>query len=465
MGGVAAALAKAGYVVQGSETDLYEPMKSYLADSGVRVFPDFLGEHLDQFAPDIVVVGNAVSRGANPELEHALNLRLTIKSLPEIISEGLIARNQSVVIAGTHGKTTTTSMVAHLLDQGGWNPGFMIGGVPGNFDVSCRPVPSNRHNTDSGLFVIEGDEYDSAYFDKRSKFLHYRPTVGVVNNIEFDHADIFSSLEDVLKSFRLFIRTVPENGLLLVNGDDPNIAGLLADKVSPVETFGLGEQNDWRATDIESGEFGVRFNVHKKGTLVGSFMCPLPGEHNARNLLAAIAVADFYGVPVHTLQAATESYVPPKRRMQELATWRGRTVIDDFAHHPTAIRETLRAVAARYPGRRIFVSFEPRSNTTTRNLFQRELEECFEGASGVLLGALDRPWRYSESERLDTGALQNALQQKGMFTFAIENDLAGTTDWGKYHFEKLSEWTREGDVIVLLSNGNLGGLRAMLSSG
>lgn len=465
MGGVAAALAKAGYVVQGSETDLYEPMKSYLADSGVQVFPEFSGKHLDQFAPDLVVVGNAVSRGVNPELEHALNLRLPIKSLPEIISEGLIARNQSVVIAGTHGKTTTTSMTAHLLHEGGWNPGFMIGGVPGNFDVSCRPVPAERHNTDQGLFVIEGDEYDSAYFDKRSKFLHYRPTVGVVNNIEFDHADIFSNLDDVLKSFRLFIRTVSENGLLLVNGDDPNIARLLGDKVSPIATFGLGEHNDWRATRIESGEFGVRFHVQKEGRAFGTFSCALPGEHNARNLLAAIAVADFYGVPVHTLQAATESYVPPKRRMQELATWQGRTVIDDFAHHPTAIRETLRAVAARYPGRRIFVSFEPRSNTTTRNLFQRELEECFEGASGVLLGALDRPWRYSDEERLDTVALQAALQRQGMFTFAIENDLAGTADWGKYHLEKLSEWTTEGDVIVLLSNGNLGGLRAMLSSG
>ena len=208
-----------------------------------------------------------------------------------------------------------------------------------------------------------------------------------------------------------------------------------------------------------------RFQVQKKGQAFGTFSCALPGEHNARNLLAAIAVSDFYGVPAQALQAATESYVPPKRRMQELATWQGRTVIDDFAHHPTAIRETLRAVAARYPGRRIFVSFEPRSNTTTRNLFQRELEECFEGASGVLLGALDRPWRYSDEERLDTGVLQAALQRQGMFTFAIENDLAGTADWGKYHLEKLSVWTAEGDVIVLLSNGNLGGLRAMLSSG
>ena len=453
MGGVAGALTKAGERVFGSEELIYEPMKSYLAECGVTVFPTFDGSRLIETSPDIVVVGNAVSRG-NEELEVALERKMNCVSLPQVIAAKLIGTHTSIVIAGTHGKTTTTAMTANVLEVGGLEPGFLIGGVPGNFDVSCRPAGGS-------VFVSEGDEYDSAYFDKRSKFLHYKPDVAVVNNIEFDHADIFDDLEQIKKSFRLFIRLVPRNGVVLANGDDPVVLDVLKDACSPVETFGFCEKCFWRITDFVAGADGSSFTVYRDGELLGEFRTPVTGEFNALNMLVSIACAHRLGVPLDLIQKGTESYISPKRRMQEKGTWRGALVIDDFGHHPSAIRQTIDALIDRYPNKKIIACFEPRSNTTTRNFYQKELAECFSRAGAVAIGALDRPWRYSETERLNLTELADALP-KPNFVLSLEQGKEG--NWGHYIKDWLEKIVEPNDLLVTFSNGDFGGLRQLLTS-
>ena len=462
MGGVAAACQKLGYRVIGSEAQLYEPMKSYLADNGVEVIPRFDPQNLHVAQPDEVVVGNAVSRG-NEELEEALDLNLRQISLPELVGRSLIADNTSVVVAGTHGKTTTTAMVAWMLESAGLHPGFLIGGVPANFDVSCRPA--FRTDGKRGVFVVEGDEYDSAYFDKRSKILHYKPTIAVLNNAEFDHSDIFDSLEDILKSFRLYLRLVPRKGLILVNGDDPNIRRLIANlglENVPIQTFGTGEQNDWVISNIESTAQGGAFDLTFRGEYKGRVSMDPTGEINARNMTVACAVATHLGVPFDAVLEGAKTYRHPKRRMEVIGTWHGATVIDDFGHHPTAIKETLKAISAKYPGRRILAAFEPRSNTTTRNVFQKELAECFAEAAGVAIGSLDRPHRYDDSQRLDLDKLKKDLESQGKLAYVLPLERAGQEGWGAALEAILTDWVEENDLIVLFSNGDFGGLRARL---
>lgn len=453
MGSVAAACRELGWEVFGSEEVLYEPMKSYLSAAGVTVFSKFDPAHLDEINPDFVVVGNAVSRG-NEELEYALDRRLSLISLPDLVGRELIQKHSSIVVAGTHGKTTTTSMMAWMLECAGHSPGFLVGGVPRNFEVSCRPA-----SVESGVFVTEGDEYDSAYWDKRSKFLHYRPDFAVVNNIEFDHADIFSSLEEIKKSFRLFIRMVPRRGFVVANGDDANVLEVLKSKASPVVTFGFGEKCDYRAVDRSNNSFTVVAHGATKGRIELS----VEGDLNQRNFLAVAAVADLNGIGFEPIARAAATYLPPKRRMEEIGEYRGATVIDDFGHHPTAIAETLRALRARYPGRAITAVFEPRSNSTTRNIFQRELAECFEGASRVAIGALDRPHRYNQEERLNLDVLVSALQVTGIDAMALTLEQGATDGWGAIIKEWLDERVQPGELLVLFSNGDLGGLRQMLS--
>lgn len=451
MGGVAGALTKAGEQVFGSEEVIYEPMKSYLAECGVTVFPTFDGSRLVETDPDVVVVGNAVSRG-NEELEVALECKMNCVSLPQVIASKLIRSNTSIVIAGTHGKTTTTAMSANMLEIGGLGPGFLIGGVPGNFDVSCRPAIGS-------VFVSEGDEYDSAYFDKRSKFLHYKPDIAVVNNIEFDHADIFDNLEQIKKSFGLFIRLVPRNGVVLANGDDPVVREVLKVACSPIETFGFGPDCFWRVASFVAGSSGSSFDVLRDGVLFGSFDMPVTGKFNALNMLVAIVCGHRLGMSLELLQQGTRSYVSPKRRMQEKGTWRGALVIDDFGHHPTAIVQTIEAIIDRYPNRRLIACFEPRSNTTTRNFYQKELAACFARAGAVAIGALDRPERYSEDERLNLEALAGALP---LPHFVLSLDQGKEPDWGRYIREWLEGIVEPGDVLVTFSNGDFGGLRQML---
>ncbi len=457
MGAVALACRQLGFEVCGSDANIYPPMSDFLRESGIPYYEGFNGENIIDAKPDMIVVGNSVSRG-NPELECALDERMKLVSMPEIIRDYLIATNTSIVVSGTHGKTTTSSLTAWLLDSAGVNLGFLIGGIPGNYAQGCRPAPQLEH----GYFVSEGDEYDTAFFDKRSKFLLYKPSIAIVNNLEFDHADIFSSLDDIKKSFRLFAQLIPRNGLLLAANEDANVREIAAAAFSRVETFGLNEDAFWRATDIDYTETGTSFSLVKNGSVLTRFTTTLFGEHNLKNTIAAIAVALNIGISPETIQQGLNTYKLPKRRLETVGVWRGCTVIDDFAHHPTAIAETLKTLRQKYTDSRIVACFEPRSNTTTRNIFQRELPESFQNADILCFGALNRPERYGESERLNTELIAEMLRAEGKMVQIISPEEGKNPNWGNQIYSFLETNTKQNDVIVLLSNGDFGGLRALL---
>ncbi|MFM8178197.1 MAG: UDP-N-acetylmuramate--L-alanine ligase, partial [Candidatus Kapaibacterium sp.] len=425
---------------------------------GIPYHDAYHATNIEAAHPDIVVVGNAISRG-NPELEEALNRKYTIRSMTEVLRDEFIARHTSVVIAGTHGKTTTSSLAAWVLHHGGLPTGFFIGAVTGNFGTGARCLPQDS----TGYFVSEGDEYDSAYFDKRSKFLSYRPDIAVINNIEFDHADIFRSLDDIIASFRLFARLVPLNGVLFANGDDRNAMKACMDTPAPVETFGFAASNVWRAVDIDYGQEATHFTVLRNGLILSRFSLRLLGEHNVRNALTVIAIGIRAGLSSPSIQSAFDSFVAPKRRLEEIATFRGNTVVDDFGHHPTAIRLTIGAARQKYPGRRIIACFEPRSNTTTRRIFQEELIDAFDEADEVVIGRLNRPERYAIDDRLDREALAKALRERSKKVFVVRQE--GRDDWGADVRDLFIEDGVENSVILLLSNGDFGGLRRYLVDG
>jgi UDP-N-acetylmuramate: L-alanyl-gamma-D-glutamyl-meso-diaminopimelate ligase len=454
MASVAVALSHMGHAVTGSDTQLYPPMSTYLENHNIRYFNNFSAENLKSASPDLVVVGNAISRG-NPDLEYALDQHMELISMPELVRRELIGRHTSIVVAGTHGKTTTTSLAAWLLEAGGLLPGFLIGGIPENFGDGCRPSGLSE----PGFFVTEGDEYDSAFFDKRSKFLLYRPDIAIINNVEFDHADIFDSLDDIKKSFRLLVNLVPSNGLLVVNGDDPNSMEVAAKAFCRVETFGLTGEANWTAAEIAADEDGTSFAVVRDGEALGRVSVSLFGSYNVMNALAATAAALRSGVSFESVTRGLATFKRPKRRMELVGEYAsGVTLIEDFAHHPTAIRLTLGAIAERYPGRRIVACFEPRSNTTSRNIFQHELGECFSGAAVVVLGKVNRPERYAPEERLDAALLCRELEAKGKQVFA-----AGSDDYPQDIVRFIEAERQPGDVVVLLSNGSFSGLKEVLA--
>jgi len=463
MGSVAIACTMQGHTVTGSDGPLYPPMSTVLDTAGITRYEDYSAERLRALNPDLIVVGNAISRG-NPELECVLTERLSMTSMAEFVGKYLISRNTSIVCTGTHGKTTTSSMAAWLLAHAGREPGFLIGGVPGNFDVGCRPVPEHLHDSHAGVFVSEGDEYDTAFFDKRSKFVHYRPTIAIVNNIEFDHADIFGSLEDIIRSFTHMIRVIPQNGVVLVNADDANAQIAAAHAPCPMESVGTHPDATWRLTDIDEDGINTHWTLLRNGVAYGRFQLPMPGEHNIRNASMAIAATAHAGLAAVEQQAALLDFRAPKRRLEEIAQWNACPVIDDFAHHPTAIAKTIQALNQRFPGARLHVVFEPRSNTTTRNFFQDELATCFAGAATVCIGPINRPERYREDERLDTHKLLRDLSNLGIDAHALDPSRASDRTWGADIVAILAERISAGDVIAVLSNGDVGGLRAMLSS-
>ena len=454
MASVAVALSHMGHAVTGSDVQLYPPMSTYLESHNIRYFNSFSAENLRGSAPDLVVVGNAISRG-NPDLEYALDQHLELISMPELVKLELIARHTSIVVAGTHGKTTTTSLAAWLLEAGGLLPGFLIGGIPENFGDGCRPSGLSE----PGFFVTEGDECDSAFFDKRSKFLLYRPDIAIINNVEFDHADIFDSLDDIKKSFRLLVNLVPSKGLLVVNADDPVAMEVSSKAFCRVETFGLNGDANWTAADITSDTNTTSLTVVRNGEAIGRVKVPLFGNYNVMNALGATAAAIRAGVSFEAVTRGLGSFKRPKRRMELIGDYaEGVTLIEDFAHHPTAIRLTLGAIAERYPKRRILACFEPRSNTTSRNIFQRELSECFDGASVVVLGKVNRPERYAPEERLDAALLCRELEARGKRVFAAGND-----NYPQDIVEFVESIRQPGDVVVLLSNGSFSGLKEMLA--
>ena len=356
MAAAAAAMQDKGFAVTGSDQNVYEPMASFLAAKKIAVMNGYDERNLAR-KPDLVVIGNAISRG-NAEAEYVLDHKLRYCSLPELLREFFIRGKRSIVVSGTHGKTTTTSLLTWVFEHNGLNPSYLIGGIPNNFSQGAR-------FTDSEWFIIEGDEYDTAFFDKRSKFIHYLPEVAIINNLEFDHADIFENLDAVKKTFSHFIRLVPRNGLLLGNGDDANLKPLLNVTHCPVKKFGLGGDYAVYAFNIRYGPTATEFEIPSF-----KFHLNLVGELNVRNALAVIGAAKHCGLSNKQIQSAFDTFKGIKRRMEVKGIAGGVTVIDDFGHHPTAIRETLKALRLRYAKEKIWAVFEPRSNTTRRNYFQ-----------------------------------------------------------------------------------------------
>jgi UDP-N-acetylmuramate: L-alanyl-gamma-D-glutamyl-meso-diaminopimelate ligase len=440
MASAAAAMQARGYKVSGSDRDIYPPMSTFIETSGINFMPGYEEAHLSH-KPDLVVVGNAISRG-NAEAEAVLERRMRYCSLPELLKDFFIRGKRSLVVSGTHGKTTTTSLLTWVFEHNGLNPSYLIGGIPNNFSQGAR-------FTDSGWFIIEGDEYDTAFFDKRSKFIHYLPEIAIINNLEFDHADIFENLAAVQTAFKRFINLIPRNGLLLANGDDANLAPLLGIKHCPVQRFGLGRENDVRALDLELDADETFFEVAGF-----KFRSLLLGELNVRNALGVVAAARHCGLTNSQIQSAFETFKGIKRRMEVRGCMRGVTVIDDFGHHPTAIRETLRALRVKYGGRKIRAVFEPRSNTTRRNVFQQELVSAFADADSVVVAKVARLELLQPSERLDPERLISDLRASGRAAAYLPDADAIVN-------HVVSE-AGEGDVVCIFSNGGFGGIHEKL---
>ena len=449
MATLAALLKSRGHDVQGSDQHVYPPMSDFLIAEGITTLSGYAAEHI---TPDIdlVVVGNAISRG-NVELETVLERKQRYCSLPEAIRDHFLWGARSVVLSGTHGKTTTTSLTGWLLTHGGLDPSMLVGGIALNFGEhgSSYRVGAGRD------FVIEGDEYDSAFFDRTAKFLKYLPDIAVINNIEFDHADIYADLDAVLLAFRRLVRLVPRNGLLLVGADSPHAHALAPTAVSPVETFGLDEQATWRATAIEHRDGLTRFDVSRQGQPFGRFESPLLGVHNVRNALAAIAVGARVGLTATTMAEGLRSFKGIKRRLETVGVARGVTVLDDFAHHPTAVHETLNALRTGYPGRRVWAVFEPRSASSCRRVFQADFAKAFSAADEVVLAAVFRS-NLPEAERLSAEELVEDVTRQGRRARHIPkvDDIVST----------IVREHRDGDVVVLMSNGGFDGIHGKLLS-
>jgi len=440
MAAVAVALKEMGLQVTGSDQNVYPPMSTFLAERQIEVTAGYAERNLAH-KPDWVVIGNAISRG-NPEAEFCLDHKLKFCSLPDLLREFFIRGKRAIVVAGTHGKTTTTALLAWVFEHSGLNPSFLIGGVPHNLGQGAR-------FTDSPWFIIEGDEYDTAFFDKRSKFIHYLPECAIINNVEFDHADIFPDLAAIQKTFSHFIRLVPRNGLLLGNGDDPSLAPLLNVNFCPVKRFGLGENNAVRATNVRLGPTASEFEIPS-----AKFHLNLAGEFNVRNALAVVACAKHFGLSNKQIQSAFDTFKGVKRRMEVRGIAGGVTVIDDFAHHPTAIRETLRALRLKYPHEKIWAIFEPRSNTTRRNVFQLELVEAFAQADGVVVAQVARLELLKPEERLDPEMLMADLKASG-------KDAAYLPDVDSI-VAHVATRAQGGDLVVVFSNGGFGGIHGKL---
>jgi UDP-N-acetylmuramate: L-alanyl-gamma-D-glutamyl-meso-diaminopimelate ligase len=431
-------------------------MSAELKRLGIETFEGFSASHLDPqngAAPDVVVVGNATSRG-NVEIEYTLNNRLSYASMPEIIRENFIRGKHSTVVAGTHGKTTTTSLMAWVMQVGGLDPSFLVGGVVENFGASFKIADSNH-------FVIEGDEYDTAYFDKGPKFLHYLPDLVILNNIEYDHADIYPNLDAIRKVFRLLVNLIPSNGRLVAGWDSHVVREIITRPVEPqgvwckVESFGIEHPDaKWTAREMDFLPDATQFKVLRDGKEYGVFQSPLAGMFNVRNCLGAIAAADVLGIDRRLVAEALATFRSVKRRMQVCGVASGVTVIDDFAHHPTAIRETLRAIKQRYPERRVVAVFEPRSWTTRKKVFQKDYPTAFAPADYVVIAPLFESFRLAADDQLSIEEVLADLRAAGKQAFSIEG-----ADAIVGH---VAPDLRSGDVVVIMSNGGFGGIHQKL---
>jgi UDP-N-acetylmuramate: L-alanyl-gamma-D-glutamyl-meso-diaminopimelate ligase len=448
MATLAAMLKARGHSVQGSDHGVYPPMSDFLAAQQIRALDGYDAAHISADV-DVVVVGNAISRG-NPELEEVLDRKIRYLSLPETIREHFLWQSRSVVIAGTHGKTTTTALAGWLLTAAGSDPSVLIGGIAANFDGSYR-LGSGRD------FVIEGDEYDSAFFDKTAKFLKYLPDVVVIGNLEYDHADIYSDMESLRTAFRRLINLIPRHGKLLIGADSEEARRLASLARCPVETFGVADNADWRASEIEPAGDRTRFALTHQDDRLGHFDVPLYGVHNVRNALAALAVGHAVGLTPDSMRAGLASFRGVRRRLELRGQVRGISVYDDFAHHPTAILETIRAVKSTHPDRRVWAIFEPRSATACRRIFQGDFARAFieSGADEIILPDVFRS-TLPEPERLSIEDLVRDVSAAGRRIRHIPrvDDIVDT----------IAREAREGDLVLVMSNGGFDGIHDKLLS-
>jgi UDP-N-acetylmuramate: L-alanyl-gamma-D-glutamyl-meso-diaminopimelate ligase len=446
MATLAAMLKRKGFEVRGSDQDVYPPMSDFLAAEGIPTLVGYKAEHITGDL-DLVVVGNAISRG-NPELEEVLDRKIRYCSLPEAIREHFLWGARSIVIAGTHGKTTTTALTGWLLTHGGLDPSVLVGGIARNLGEQGSSYRIG-HGRD---FVIEGDEYDSAFFDKTAKFLKYLPDIAVINNVEFDHADIYADFDAVMLAFRRLVNLVPRRGLLLVGADSPGARALTDAARARVQTFGMRDDVDWQAHGINAVGGVTRFHVRRGGVPFGTFELPLVGNYNVRNALAAMAVATEVGISSERIADGLRLFAGVKRRLEVIGTADGVTVYDDFAHHPTAVAETIAGVRASNPGARIWAVFEPRSASSCRRVFQDDFARAFAGADEILIAPVFRS-TLAESERLSTPQLVRDLNDNGQRAREASIDDI---------IEAIAREHRSGDLVLLMSNGGFGGIHQKL---
>lgn len=441
MGAVAAALREQGFTVTGSDEDIYPPMSTFLEERGIALSRGYRPENLPPGA-DLIVVGNAIRRG-NAEVEEVLNRKLPYTSLPEALKFFFLRGRRNLVVTGTHGKTTTTSLLAWVLQSAGLAPGYMIGGLPTNLGQGAELRPSEH-------FVIEGDEYDTAFFDKRSKFVHYLPELLVINNIEFDHADIYNNIDEIKLSFRRLVNIVPGSGLIVYNGDDAHCADVVGAAFSGTLSVGLGEANERRIEDVRYEQGATRFTMGGE-----AYATPLMGEFNVRNCAMAVVAARFYGVAPETIRAALLSFTGVRRRQEVRGEAGGIRVIDDFGHHPTAIAQTLRGLRQQLAGSgKLWALFEPRSNSTRRAVFQDQLGAAFRDADGVVMARVAKIEQIPEAERLNPELVVEAIRRGGREAF-YEDGVPSI-------IARVKTLARSGDTIVVFSNGGFDGIHAKL---
>ncbi len=444
MASLAVLLKSRGHKITGSDENSYPPMSDFLKDNQIEIATPYHEENL-QPAPDYVVLGNALSRG-NPEVEYSLKAHLHYLSMAELLKNEFIRGNTSIVISGTHGKTTTTSIAAHIFSVCEKSVGFLVGGIPENFGTSSRDVEKG------GYFVVEGDEYDTSLFDKRSKFFHYLPDRLIINNIEFDHADIFNNIGEIKKSFSLMLRQIPDNGLIIVNGDDANAMEVVKTGYSPYISFGFGNDCDAVISNCKplSHEPGLGFDLRTEGKTI-HFKIPLMGEFNVRNAVAVILLALHEGIELGQIQQALMSFKNVRRRLQQLTKNDRIKVFDDFAHHPTAIAGTVKALRQAWPESRIHAIYEARSNTSCGKIHQGRMAESFADADTIVFYKIHRQETMRSEERLDLEAIVGELTQQGKKAWQIEN-----LDEIVEHSIKEA---KPGDIFLVMSNGAFGGIQ------
>ena len=446
MAPVAGMLKERGFHVTGSDVNVYPPASTLLDSLGIRWNEGFRAENL-QPAPDLCVVGTVIARG-NPEIEHILDEHLPYCSMPQLLEQYFIPGHTSIVVAGTHGKTTTTAMLAWVFQVAGRRPDFLVGGVAPNFGDRSYGLGGGEE------FIIEGDEYETAFFDRGPKFLHYHPDELILTSLEFDHADIYPDLPSIALQFRRLVNLVPRRGKILMWGESEELKRAVAKAFCPVETFGLTSECDWCAGDVRWQDHATEFRVAFRGREVTRVRTPVAGKHNVLDALAASAIAYGRGVECEAIQRALATFVSVRKRMETKGEANGILVVEDFAHHPTAIRMTLEATRTRWPGRKIWAAVEPRSNTMRRKIFEHVLPESLAIADAVVIGPVSRAQLLEEGERLSPDYIARSLRNRGRPAKAFDSSSA-IVDF-------LAAEARPGDMVMVMSNGSFDGLSEKL---